>query len=77
MTENSDKKQCLIYIQGEVYKANVIKKDTSLYTAPLLICKIENLYTESPVLTDLGKGKYTGEKVAIFENGDKFQEYMQ
>ena len=66
--------QCLTFVQGKVYKAEVVGQDTTTYLGKLLVCRLLNLASTFPPF-DLGPGQYTGEKVAIFEHGDKFMEY--
>jgi len=64
---------CKVYVQGNVYLATVERKDTATYTATLLVCrlgKIINFYGQET------RGEWTGERVAIFEWGDKFMEYV-
>ena len=51
-------KQLKIYLHGGIVDAEIIRRDETTYITPLLICKIIS-------------GEFTGEKIAIFENGDK------
>lgn len=56
-------KRAKLYIQGEVCIGKVVAKDSQTYIATVYVFELEN-------------GKFKGEKVAIFENGDKFMEWV-
>ena len=52
-----------LYVQGECVKAKLIRKDTDTYIAVLLIMV-------------LLEGRFKGDEIAVFEHGDKFQEWI-
>jgi len=61
-----------VYIQGKVYRAQLLRKDTTTYIATLLIMRLLNCIDFVGMEST---GDYSGDKIAIFENGDKFMEW--
>ena len=58
------KRQAVLYIQGEEVIGELESTDEKTYTI------------KAHVFT-MVTGRYEGEKVLIFENGDKFKEWLQ
>ena len=53
-----------LYVQGEVCTARLLGVDKATYIGTLLVMLILD-------------GGWAGEKIAVFENGDKFQEWVK
>lgn len=56
-------KKAELYIHGEVVTGRLLRTDDQTYIIKLHVFELET-------------GKHAGEKVAIFENGDKFKEWI-